>query len=43
MLFDDNFAGIIMFVVIALMFSCYEFGKFMAEYKHENEQKRGRK
>jgi len=43
MIFDDNFAGLIMLAFMGLMTFCYHLGKFVAEYKHENQQKRGRK
>ncbi len=42
MIFDDNLAGLIMLAFLGLMTFSYHLGKFVAEYNHENEQKRGR-
>jgi hypothetical protein len=35
MIFDDNFAGLIMFAIMGLMTFCYQFGKFMGQYGRE--------
>ena len=42
MIVDDNFTGLIMLAFLGLLTFSYHLGKFVAEYNHENEQKRGR-
>jgi len=42
MIFDDNFAGLIMFALMGLMFASYKLGELMAEYRHELEATRRR-
>jgi len=41
-IFDDNFAGLIMFALMGLMFASYKLGELMAEYRHELEATRRR-
>jgi hypothetical protein len=43
MIFDDNFAGLLILAFMGLMTFSYHLGKFVTEYKYENQQKRGRK
>ena len=43
MLFDDNLAGLLILAFMGLMTFSYHLGKFVTEYKHEEESKRGKK
>jgi hypothetical protein len=42
MILDDNFAGLIMLGLLGLMTFCYQFGKFIGEYNHEQQKKRNK-
>jgi len=39
---DDNFAGLVMFALMGLMFASYKLGEFVADYRHELEATRRR-